>query len=467
MKSDLVIPEKGYEKGITTQSKITVLGSRLPDINNLEVTLGDCNCEVLSSPAPSASQFVCQPAPDCSLPSVGIKKELKVNVINFGFPQNMLSQNNLEFFFLPSIQGMTPQIGSTAGFTPVTITGTGLQNITSVRFSNIECWGLNIIDDTKIECLTPKTSTGPLTISVGNAYPGICDITGSNSKCFFTYSPGSTPKVTIVSPTSIDTTDPTTVTLTGEKFGTVSADVTVAIGGEECTVTSLTGGDTIECTINGLPAGKNFVDVRVSGLGKASTTSEVTGVEVVNDPVTPSEGSIYGGAVLTITGHGFHRDGMSATVDGNSCEIEEEVTLSQILCEIPPHSAGTVPVRVMVDGDTMNFPAMNFVYSDTLSITSVSPVTGAAGDLITVTGSGFGTDENELSMDFDEAACVVQAGVSDTSLTCQLGSHSLGPVDVVVHKKGYGLSNTLTPGFTYVPRLDSIHPDSGIVSRRN
>ena len=463
LKYKLVRAEEGYERAITTQSKITVQGSQFPtEIANLEVTIGDCDCAVLSNPAPSANEFVCQPAQDCTLPSVGHRKELTVNVVDFGFAQKKLPQNDLKFFFLPSIQGVTPLTGSTAGFTPVTITGTGLQNVTSVRFSNIECWGLDVVDDTQIKCLTPKTSTGPVTASVGNSFPSVCDMTGTNNKCFFTFSDGYTPKVTSASPASIDNTDPTTVTLTGEMFGNDPAAVTVTIGGEECTITSVTS-TTIVCTINGLPAGKNLVDVRVGDFGKASTTSEITGVEVI-DPLVPSEVSIHGGAILIISGHGFHKEGTSVTVDDSTCEIQGDVTLSQILCEVPPHSAGTVQVQVMVNDNAMNFPPKDLIYSETLTISEVSPENGVAEEVITVSGSGFGTDKTALSVDVSGAACSVEAGVSDTSLACVLSSHALGPVNVTVKKIGYGLSNTLIDGFTYVPRLGSVHPSSGKVS---
>ena len=459
-------PEPGYERTITTSSKLTVKGSRFPtDPNDLEVMLGEgdnaCYCSVQSSPAPTALRFVCQADSDCTLPAVGIKKEISVNVANVGFPRKKQEKNNLEVIVLPSIQGMTPQTGSTAGFTEVAITGTGLQNITSVQFSGVEAWHLKIIDDTRIECLSPKTSTGPVTISIGNSYPGKCDITGS--KCFFTYSPASTPKVSSVNPTSINTTTETTLTLTGEKFGTNSAAVTVTVGEEDCIVTSLSGENTIECTIRGLPAGKNHVDVRISGLGKASTTSVVTGVEVINDPLHPSEGSIHGGAVVTITGHGFHKKGTSVKVGDSTCDIQGDVTLSEIVCKLPPHTAGQVQVQVVVDETSVNFPAKDFTYTDTLSVTDISPPSGVAGDIVTITGTGFGNDASKLSIDFDGAPCVVQGeGFSDTSFTCELGSHALGQVDGVATKDEYGRSNTVQ--LTYIARLDSISPESGMVS---
>ena len=83
----------------------------------------------------------------------------------------------------------------------------------------------------------------------GNAFPVECRA----SFCSFIYDNNKTPSLSSVSPASITTTT-TALTLSGSKFGTNVADVSVTLGGVTCSVTSVTNSQ-IDSSCTGVPAG--------------------------------------------------------------------------------------------------------------------------------------------------------------------------------------------------------------------
>lgn len=427
----------------------------------MDVTFGDgdntCSGSALSSPVPTTTEFVFQPNVDCTLPAVGIQKEVSVIVKNRGYALMKMERYYRQFAFLPSITAITPNSGSEAGYTAVVIEGTGLQDIDTVLFNLVPAVSFDIVDDTSINCVSPKSTRGPVTVAKGNAFPGVCDIT-STVKCDFLYPATNTPKILNVEPATIDSVAAVTVTLTGEKFGTIAGNVQVGVGGEECGITSVTD-NTIECSIEGLPAGYNNIDVIVNGMGKASTTKIITGVEGI-EAISPASGSKYGGTSLTLTGHGFHREGTTVSIDDIPCELTGDATISEIICEVPPHEVGPVKVQVAVNSDSMNFPEMDFEYTALLDGVDVNPKSGVAGEIVTISGSYFGADYSLISVDFDGAECVVQAaGFSDSSFTCELDGDCSGDVVGYVVKTGYGKSNPFD--FSCTAQLDTISPASG------
>ena len=89
----------------------------------------------------------------------------------------------------------------------------------------------------------------------GNAFPVECRA----SFCAFLYDSSVTATVATVSPTSVSAAA-TSITITGSGFGTISADVSVTLGGVACSVTSVT--DTqVECTTGDVPAGTHIPQV--------------------------------------------------------------------------------------------------------------------------------------------------------------------------------------------------------------
>jgi IPT/TIG domain len=69
----------------------------------------------------------------------------------------------------PTVLGVSPSSGPTAGGTPVTITGTGFLSGATVSFGGSAATSVVIVSSTVITCLTPAHAAGPVTVSVTDA----------------------------------------------------------------------------------------------------------------------------------------------------------------------------------------------------------------------------------------------------------------------------------------------------------
>uniref|UniRef100_A0A383WCP6 Fibrocystin-L n=1 Tax=Tetradesmus obliquus TaxID=3088 RepID=A0A383WCP6_TETOB len=118
---------------------------------------------------------------------------------------------------------------------------------------------------------------------------------------------------------------PSVLTLTGALLTNQAGDVTVTVGGEQCSITeAAANGSSISCTLPALPAGDADVMLAVAGAGYAampggSNTVRIT-TPLVTRSLTPARGSYHGGVVLSVAGSGF------AKLPSNS-SVQMEVTI--------------------------------------------------------------------------------------------------------------------------------------------
>ena len=156
----------------------------------------------------------------------------------------------------PVVTGVSPDVGPAAGGTPVTITGTGFTNATSVQFGTAAATGVAVnAQGTQITATTPAGAT---LVDVTVTTPIATSAVSSADE--FTYGP----TVTNVNPPTGILTGGTPVTITGTgftnatsvQFGTNAAtDVTVGAGGTTITATSPAGVlGTVDVTVT-TPAG--------------------------------------------------------------------------------------------------------------------------------------------------------------------------------------------------------------------
>lgn len=156
----------------------------------------------------------------------------------------------------PVVTGVSPDVGPAAGGTPVTITGTGFTNATSVQFGTAAATGVAVnAQGTQITATSPAGATlVDVTVTTPIATSSV------SSADEFTYGP----TVTNVNPPTGILTGGTPVTITGTgftnatsvQFGTNAAtDVTVGAGGTTITATSPAGVlGTVDVTVT-TPAG--------------------------------------------------------------------------------------------------------------------------------------------------------------------------------------------------------------------
>lgn len=385
---------------------------------------------------------------------VGVMKEVQVSVVNRGFAL-MATPKVPTFVLLPHVSSYSPQEGSLKGGFTLTINGGGFNADTVVTIDAITCEITSVTYDT-ITCVAPSLNTyssKALVVKVpsnGNNLEAKC----SNPllSCSIRYAQTSTPTVTSVTPDSVSGSS-TLLTIVGSMFGTTSSGVTVSIGGEPCTISSVT--DTqIQCTVGTVPVGSQDVSVVVNGVGKATTTIKVQS-EAILTSISPNTGSTNGGTLVTIAGNGFVANKTTVTIGGNACALKT-VTSTTIDCTTPA-GAGAATVAVVSNGVT--YASLTYTYdsSATPSITSISPSSGNPGQTLTITGTGFGSGIIKVAV--GDTDCTVTSSTS-TQIECTLGVSSAGARSVLVDVTGQGVSDT-TNQFTYSLALGSISPSSG------
>jgi hypothetical protein len=128
----------------------------------------------------------------------------------------------------PTVTGVTPSSGPTAGGTKITITGTGFVTGATVTIGGIAATVVTVVNTTSITATTPAGTAGAQSVIVTTpGGPG----TLTNG---FTYEV--TPTVTNISPNSGPVAGGTAVTITGTGF---ASGATVTIGGNAATALSI------------------------------------------------------------------------------------------------------------------------------------------------------------------------------------------------------------------------------------
>ena len=97
---------------------------------------------------------------------------------------------------------------------------------------------------------------------------------------------------------------------------------------------------------------------------------------------------------MIINGNGFATIQNTVVKIGASyCSIQS-VTSSKIKCITSANSAGSY--QVSINSNNVDFPSQTFMYTTALTptVTSVNPTSGLSGQLVIISGSGFG---NSLS----------------------------------------------------------------------
>eukprot|EP00004_Rigifila_ramosa_P006303 TRINITY_DN16_c0_g1_i5.p1 TRINITY_DN16_c0_g1~~TRINITY_DN16_c0_g1_i5.p1 ORF type:complete len:2061 (-),score=522.40 TRINITY_DN16_c0_g1_i5:111-5708(-) len=394
----------------------------------------------------------------CTVPGgQGLSGPQSVSLRNYGVP----ASNTLEFDYItiPTLGSVTPQGGQPG--TDITITGSGfgaseLETVVLIGSSRCE---LSFLNDTIAVCPAPASGLfGQVVVSLTRF--GVA----ASFETLLTFNYIDTPIVNDVvaaggRPGAI-------IRVVGTGFGNSESVLAVTVDSKPCPVVvgSLNAqGTNLQCVapdpdaewrarcivcvdlldVNGTVVGQNCTNIGGDGLplGKRRASERPFAYDYTPELVAGSRGPIE--FISTRS-----RNAQSQTKRRAYCDVEQ-VTLGIVDVQVTRYQVASAP-------------AAEFEYIPVPAVTTMSPAGGQRGSVVTVEGSGFGTDPTVVQVFIGESPCVVVAGsLLDNRVACTVPQGSLGRQPVQVLRFGVPSNNDQT--FLYVdpPTVTSIFPRGG------
>jgi len=253
---------------------------------------------------------------------------------------------------LPTVTGLSPDNGTTAGGTSVTITGAGLGEASAVRFGSEEAESFTVNSPTSITAVSPP-GEGTVAVTVTD-HRGTSASGGTGDK--FTYGPA----VSGIEPDHGPRAGATTVTITGVNLGEASAVTFGTTPAASFTVLSPTSITAVS------PPGTGTVDVTVSTPEGTSPTGAQDRFSYDVPPpsiteVSPTSGPEAGGTTVTVSGTDL--TGTTAVKFGATSATSFTINSDTSLTAISPGGTGTVDVSVTTPrGTSTSGPSDRFAY---------------------------------------------------------------------------------------------------------
>ncbi|WP_345718612.1 IPT/TIG domain-containing protein [Kineosporia mesophila] len=436
-----VAPVRGPTAGGTT---VTVTGTNLTAAT--AVSFG--GTAATSFTVDSATQIT-------AVAPAGSAGQIDVRVTTGGGQSTVVTADRYTYVAVPAVTSISPAIGTIAGGTGVTITGTALDNATAVKFGSAS-GTITSNTGTSITVTSPAGSAGVVDVLVTTAGGTSANTAADN----FTYV--GQPTVTSVSPGGGAAAGGTSVTVTGTGFAGLSGAAAVKFGNTNATSYTVNSATSITAVA---PAGSaGTVDVTVTNPGGTSAASAADQFTYIALPtvtsIAPATGPTAGGNTVTITGTGFSGTPTVNFGAGNPSALVTVVSPTQITATVPSGS-GSVDVRVVTTGGTSpNTAADDYLYAGTPTVTNVSPSAGpvAGGTSVTITGTGL---TGATAVKFGSANATSFTVNSATSITAVSPAGSAGAVDITVVTPGGTSATSANDRFTYTPLpvITSITPD--------
>ena len=184
--------------------------------------------------------------------------------------------------------------------------------------------------------------------------------------------------------------------------------------------------------------------------------------------VTPPQGSVLGGTVITITGTGLSST-VAVSVGGTPCTAVTVLSPTQVRATTPPGTAGQAAIAVTTPAGTSLAPSpFNYVLQ---SVASISPSSGSysGGTPITISGQYL---SGTTSVTIGGVPVTNLVVVNSTTVTAVTPPGSVGAADVVV--TGSKGTVSVAGGFTYLSiitpawaTLIEAVPDPAVVTDAN
>jgi hypothetical protein len=278
------------------------------------------------------------------------------------------------FVQAPVINSFTPSSGH-AG-TVVTITGTGFELATAVRFGGVDASSFTIVSSSTIEAVVGAGTSGPVTVTT----PG-----GTASIAGFEFTG---PEINSFSPTMAGS--GAVITIMGRNFANTEA---VSIGGVRCPSVTVVSPSVLRAVVASTGASGNVSVTTPLGTAIKEGFTFSTTIPVITS-FAPMEGVV--GSAVTITGSNFHRLAVNNIVYFGPVAASVTAATENMLTVKVPAGATNNPITVTVNGLTA-YSVKSFVvtFPQSHSLSSNSFV--ATSKMAT----GYGTWDVSLQADID------------------------------------------------------------------
>jgi formylglycine-generating enzyme required for sulfatase activity len=185
-------------------------------------------------------------------------------------------------------------------------------------------------------------------------------------------------------------------------------------------------------------------DGRVDGIDLATVLGQWGPCPATITSVSPSQGSVLGGTVITITGTGLAGT-TGVTIGGNPCSGVAVLSPTQVRATTPAGAAGPAAIALLSpSGSTLSPSPFTYVMQ---SVTSITPAIGAyvGGTAITISGAYLA---GTTAVTIGGVPCTSVVAVNSTTVTAVTPPGLIGSFDVVL--TGAKGTVTVQGGFTYL-----------------
>ena len=219
------------------------------------------------------------------------------------------------------------------------------------------------------------------------------------------------PVVTKIQPSSGYAGD--VATITGENFSATAAENKVVVGAAEAEVREATA-TTLKIVLPENPEGKAAVKVTVNGKSSKEEVS-FTYLKVVLpmsvSGIAPAEAKI--GDEVVISGENFGTDPSAVSVLFGEAVAEIKSITETAITVIVPEGMGEVAVLVLKGDETSEPQLFTYQFDRVITVDEVSPVMITAGDEVTVVGTGFSDNIEDVTVLFGEKEATVTVSGED------------------------------------------------------
>jgi IPT/TIG domain/Divergent InlB B-repeat domain len=233
----------------------------------------------------------------------------------------------------------------------------------------------------------------------------------------------------------IDDVDPTAgktntlVTITGVGFGDTQGTSFVSFGSVNAVYIESWSDTQVVCKVP--PGAAGLVNLTLTTDKGTSNTVPFNVLPVISK-VAPKSGMAW--AVVTVSGSGFGDKRGTSFVRFGGVQVTSYVSWSntEIVCKVPAAAYGSVNVAVETSGGRSNLMPFKVVPR----VTRFSPMSGAPGTVVTLSGNGFGDKRKTSTVTFGNTPVTQYVSWSNTQIKVKVPAMAAGVTLIKVNTPG-------------------------------